>query len=54
MPANQLPQQGIRMRLTAENGIATIETERDTRWMQFNKAQLIEYIQALANLANRI
>lgn len=54
IPAASMPIMGMRMKLSNEGGLATIQFERDCRWLQFSKPDLIKWIQALANLANQL
>lgn len=48
------PVRGVQMKLSNEGGIGTIQLERPVQWMRFSKAELIKFIEALANLANRL
>lgn len=52
IPAASMPQQGMQMKMNVQNGVLTIQMERQIAWLQFRKDDLVKFIQELANCAN--
>ena len=54
IPAASMPVRGMKMKMSVENRMLTIQFERQVAWLQFSKEDLVRWIQELANCANRM